>query len=200
MSGDLDNHALLLCPRLCSQVSHAGQDVEAIPTEIVERYKRTAKRLDLSYNRLRSVEGVEQFARLEELVLDNNELTDSSLALPLLPRLHTLTLNKNQIRDADRLVTTLAKACPNLRYLSLLGNQACPNELLGSGHDDEDYQRYRYFVLHKLPGLTFLDSRAVSGAERKEAKRVGAFMRVVRPTDDMVCPHRPLHSSCASVP
>ena len=44
----------------------------------------------------------------------------------------------------------------------------------------------RYFVLHKLPGLTFLDSRAVSGGERKEAKRVGAFMRVVRPPDDTV--------------
>ena len=74
-----------------------GQDVEAIPPEVVERYKRTAKRLDLSYNRLQSVEGIEQFSVLEELVLDNNELTDSSLTLPLLPRLHTLTLNKNQV-------------------------------------------------------------------------------------------------------
>ena len=44
----------------------------------------------------------------------------------------------------------------------------------------------RYFVIHKLPGLTFLDSRAVSGGERKEAKRVGAFMRVVRPPDETV--------------
>ena len=49
----------------------------------------------------------------------------------------------SQVTDIDGLLTTLAKACPNLRYLSLLGNQACPNELLGSGHDDEDYQRYR---------------------------------------------------------
>ncbi|CAI8021781.1 Leucine-rich melanocyte differentiation-associated protein [Geodia barretti] len=167
-----------------AHVSYVGQDVEAIPPEVVERYKSTARRLDLSYNKLKSVVGIEQFSCLEELVLDNNELTDSSLALPLLPRLHTLTLNKNQIRDIDRLLATLTKACPNLKYLSLLGNQACPNELLGSGHDDEDYQRYRYFVIHKLPGLTFLDSRAVSGGERKEAKRVGAFMRVVRPPDE----------------
>ena len=47
----------------------------------------------------------------------------------------------------------------------------------------------RYFVLHKLPGLTFLDSRAVSSVKRKEAKRVGAFMRVVRPPDDTVSLH-----------
>lgn len=33
--------------------------------------------------------------------------------------------------------------CPRLRYLSLLGNQACPHEILGGEHDDEDYQRYR---------------------------------------------------------
>lgn len=71
--------------------------MESIPVEVVERYKKTAKRLDLSYNRLKSLVGVEQFSCLEELVLDNNELTDSSLTLPLLPRLHTLTLNKNQV-------------------------------------------------------------------------------------------------------
>lgn len=34
-----------------------------------------------------------------------------------------------------------------------------------------------------MPQLTFLDSRSVTAVERKEAKRVGAFMRVVRPAD-----------------
>ena len=71
--------------------------MEVIPAEVVQKYKKTAKRLDLSYNRLKSLVGVEQFGFLEELVLDNNVLTDSSLNLPLLPRLHTLTLNKNQV-------------------------------------------------------------------------------------------------------
>ena len=45
----------------------------------------------------RSLNGLENFKVLEELVLDNNDLTDSALSLPSLPRLHTLTLNKNQI-------------------------------------------------------------------------------------------------------
>lgn len=48
-----------------------------------------------------------------------------------------------QVIDTAQLLDTLSKECPKLRYLSLLGNIACPNELLGSGHDDEDYQRYR---------------------------------------------------------
>ena len=80
-----------------SQVAYVGEDAETIPVEVVQRYKKTARRLDLSYNRLKSLAGVEQFSCLEELVLDNNELTDSSLSLPLLPRLHTLTLNKNHV-------------------------------------------------------------------------------------------------------
>ena len=64
-----------------------------------------------------------------------------------------------QIRDIDRLLATLTKACPNLKYLSLLGNQACPNELLGSGHDDEDYQRYRsvWLMYCTLLLLVFLE-------------------------------------------
>ena len=48
-----------------------------------------------------------------------------------------------QVIDTAQLLETISRECPKLRYLSLLGNTACPNELLGSGHDDEDYQRYR---------------------------------------------------------
>lgn len=48
-----------------------------------------------------------------------------------------------QICDIETLLSKLTVMCPKLRYLSLLGNQACPHEMLGGGHDDEDYQRYR---------------------------------------------------------
>ena len=41
-------------------------------------------------------------------------------------------------------------------------------------------------MLYKLPSLTFLDSRSVSETERGEARRVGKFMKVVRPADDEV--------------
>lgn len=42
---------------------------------------------------------------------------------------------------------------------------------------------FRYFVIHKLPSLQFLDSRRVSSSERREAATRGHFMRVRRPTD-----------------
>ena len=43
---------------------------------------------------------------------------------------------------------------------------------------------FRYYVLYKLPKLKFLDSRPVKEDERKEAQRVGAYMKIVVPSED----------------
>uniref|UniRef100_A0ABI7XVZ4 Leucine rich melanocyte differentiation associated n=1 Tax=Felis catus TaxID=9685 RepID=A0ABI7XVZ4_FELCA len=128
----------------------------------------------------KSLEGLSAFGSLEELILDNN-LLGNDLVLPGLPRLHTLTLNKNQITDLESLLDHLAEVTPALEYLSLLGNVACPNELITLEKDEEDYKRYRCFVLHKLPNLKFLDARKVTRKEREEALVRGSFMKVVKP-------------------
>ena len=39
--------------------------------------------------------------------------------------------------------------------------------------------------MFRCPTLKFLDSRIVSEEERKEAKRVGQFMRVVKPSQEV---------------
>ncbi|EAW54587.1 chromosome 10 open reading frame 11, isoform CRA_c [Homo sapiens] len=128
----------------------------------------------------RSLEGLSAFRSLEELILDNNQLGDD-LVLPGLPRLHTLTLNKNRITDLENLLDHLAEVTPALEYLSLLGNVACPNELVSLEKDEEDYKRYRCFVLYKLPNLKFLDAQKVTRQEREEALVRGVFMKVVKP-------------------
>lgn len=46
----------------------------------------------------------------------------------------------------------------------------------------------RYFVLHKLTHLKFLDTRRVTQWERSEAEARGAFMKVVKPKNDQVSP------------
>ncbi|XP_068838860.1 leucine-rich melanocyte differentiation-associated protein isoform X1 [Capricornis sumatraensis] len=163
-----------------TQVCYIGQDCREIPEHLGRDCGHFAKRLDLSFNLLRSLEGLSAFGSLEELILDNNLLGDD-LVLPGLPRLHTLTLNKNQITDLEYLLDHLAEVTPALEYLSLLGNVACPNELVSLEKDEEDYKRYRCFVLHKLPNLKFLDARKVTKQEREEALVRGAFMKVVKP-------------------
>ena len=41
----------------------------------------------------------------------------------------------------------------------------------------------RYFVLHKLPNLKFLDSKQVKKKEREEGLRRGAFLKVIAPEE-----------------
>eukprot|EP00795_Rhopilema_esculentum_P008661 gene8661-14677_t len=116
------------------KLTFVGQDCECIPPWLSRKYGNVTKRLDLSYNRLRSLKGLVGFNVLEELLLDNNHL---------------------------------------------LGNPACPNQLISMDKDDADYQRYRYYVIHRIPSLKFLDSTPVKETEHKEALRVGALMKVV---------------------
>lgn len=162
--------------RLC----YSGQKCYRIPEALVKMYGPKVQSLDLSYNELVSLRGLEGFPLLRELVLDNNQLTDS-LVLPYLPYLHTLSLNKNSINDIELLITKILHNLPVLTYLSLLGNKACPNQLSDIDKDEEDYQRYRYYVLHHLPRLQFLDSTKVKESERIEAKLRGQYMKIIRP-------------------
>ncbi|XP_024865252.1 leucine-rich melanocyte differentiation-associated protein isoform X2 [Kryptolebias marmoratus] len=166
-----------------TQISYIGHDAEEIPHFLGDTYGQFAKRLDLSFNQLRSLAGLKMFTELEELVVDNNQL-GNDLQLPRLPNLHTLTLNKNQLTDIEALLEHLADVTPSLQYLSLLGNEACPNQLISPDKDEDDYQRYRYFVLHKLPQLKFLDSRKVTKKELMEGQARGAFMKVVKPKSE----------------
>lgn len=169
------------------QLSCAGQDWTEVPRWVPERYGQKARRVDLCYNELTSLTNLDQFTKCEELVLDNNSLGDD-VTFPPIPGLLTLTLNKNRISDTEKFLLEIKRCYPRLTYLSLLGNEACPNELVLK--DEDDYKRYRYFVLFHLPGLKFLDSRATTAAELAEAQRVGQFMKVVKvSTEDMYQGH-----------
>mmetsp|Transcript_21160 Transcript_21160/g.59558 ORF Transcript_21160/g.59558 Transcript_21160/m.59558 type:complete len:235 (+) Transcript_21160:88-792(+) len=162
------------------QLSVIGQDLEEIPAKYGEMYGGKVTRLDMSWNRIRTLRNLDMFPNLEVLILDNNEIT-SEQSLPKLKKLHTLWMNKNDIDDVGLLFPkkTTTKLLPSLTYLSMLNNPGCPNEL--TQRDDDDYRRYRYFVLHRIPTLTMLDSAKVSAAERAEAQRVGHLMTVARP-------------------
>lgn len=163
------------------ELSCAGREWKELPREVAEMYCAKSRRLDMCFNELVTLKYVDLFQDCEELVLDNNQLGDG-VTFPALPKLTTLTLNKNQISDTEAFLAQIKASYPKLTFLSLLGNTACPNELVLK--DEEDYQRYRYYVLYSLPALKFLDSRPVSATERQEALRVGQFMKVVTVTSD----------------
>ncbi|XP_067936626.1 leucine-rich melanocyte differentiation-associated protein-like [Watersipora subatra] len=159
---------------------YAGRDCYLIPEELYS-YAQQVKTLDLSYNSIRDLEGLEHFSdSLEALILDNNEITETT-EFEELPQLQLLSLCNNLITDLYAFIDGVASKLPRLMYLSLLGNKACPDSLTQSDCDEVDYARYRKYVIYKIPGLKFLDSKPVTDAERKEAKRAGQYMRVIKP-------------------
>ncbi|XP_063619483.1 leucine-rich melanocyte differentiation-associated protein-like isoform X1 [Cydia splendana] len=162
------------------QLTYCGQDCQRIPPALWKMYGDKVRYLDLSYNSIETLKGLEQFQRLDELILDNNEIGDG-VGFPSLPHLRTLSLNNNRITDLDGFVNKISECFPSLSYLSLLSNKACPNQLSDLDKDESDYQRYRYFVIYKLTNLRFLDSRRVSSSERAQADTRGSFTRVRRP-------------------
>lgn len=84
----------------------------------------------MSKNRFRSLDFLKHFPNLEELILDENDLDDNHTNFPKLHYLHTLMLNKNRLQDIYKLVDQLRQSYPQLTYLSLLGNEACPYRII----------------------------------------------------------------------
>jgi hypothetical protein len=85
---------------------------------------------------------LQQFPYLEELICDNNMLNDET-TYPRLESLKIFSCNKNRIESIQNFVKSVCDAFPNLTYLSLMGNQACPNQLIDESKDDYDYSKYR---------------------------------------------------------
>ncbi|BES87887.1 chromosome 10 open reading frame 11 [Nesidiocoris tenuis] len=159
---------------------YVSQNASYIPPTLYRHHGTKVTGLDLSDNALTHLNGLEKFTRLEELILDRNQL-DDSLVLPTMNKLHTIFINNNKITNLELFLAKLKRNAPNVKYLSMLGNKACPTPWAHVDNDEDDYTRYRCYVLHCLPGLTFLDSSAVTPAEKEEAERRGHYMNIARP-------------------
>eukprot|EP00038_Savillea_parva_P026366 m.53547 g.53547 ORF g.53547 m.53547 type:complete len:1217 (+) comp7465_c0_seq1:63-3713(+) len=144
------------------RVSWIGIDAGSLPSEFRTEYA-SASEVDISEGCLNDLSGLESFRSLESLVADSNELTTLD-TLPPLPKLTTLSLNKNKITDAHELARDLAAKCPRLAHVSLLGNPCCPSEIFGG--TAEKYAEYRHVLLKKLPGLRSIDFAQVADNER----------------------------------
>lgn len=94
------------------------QEISVLPDAIVNLYHSRVRKMDLSFNQLTSLgkriyyhyhhndhhqpllssslDGLEFFSRLEELVLDNNQLGDN-IRIPKTKSITTLSLNNNKV-------------------------------------------------------------------------------------------------------
>lgn len=154
----------------CAQLSLAGAGLTELPDWLTKRYGRNTYLLDLTCNAIKSLSSLSAFENLEELIVDDNDV-HSLNGLPHLPKLRTLSLNKNPLQDFHGCLRELSKQVPQITFLSLCFTDICPSEL--SGCSSEEYQGYRRVVLCYLPGLKFLDSRKVNDEELASATKLG---------------------------
>jgi len=123
------------------ELTLVDQELTALPAEIIRARGMNIRRLDLSMNKLSSLEslawpyGPPSWPALEELILDKNALTGLvGLGPAPLPKLRTLWLNNNAIDDLEALLTSIEKLAPQLTYLSMLRNPVAPDSYF-SGAD-----------------------------------------------------------------
>ncbi|XP_069137018.1 leucine-rich melanocyte differentiation-associated protein-like [Argopecten irradians] len=147
----------------------AYQSLTEVPPELIERDGCKTAELDLTHNKISDLRFLVDYPHLKTLILDHNHI-GSHVKIPSMNKLHTLWLNHNKISNLSTFVATLVKSCPNLRYLSMMNNEAAPSFF--NGGTFQQYIDYRYFVISRLQKLDALDDKIIQENERAEAERI----------------------------
>lgn len=122
------------------RLSMAYERLQRIPAIILEEIAPYVKILDISHNEFSNLDFLKEFKQLHSLICDHNNIT-SSVELPYLPNLELLWLNHCKINELYPWARKLRQSCPNLKYLSLMGNAAAPSYL--NGGNFYEYIQYR---------------------------------------------------------
>jgi len=162
-----------------ADINLSSRGLTQLTEDFVTKFGSTCKRLDLTDNEIKSGAYFDRLTALEVLVLDKNNI-ETLDGWPVMKNVTTLWLNNNKISDNTAMMDFLSKTFPNLAYLSMMKNPACPNMYFSDG-EAEAYQRYRYYIIHRLKKLKFLDATPIDANERKEAEKRGAFSTVAKP-------------------
>ncbi|XP_078341603.1 leucine-rich melanocyte differentiation-associated protein-like [Crassostrea virginica] len=147
----------------------AYQDLESIPEGLAKDEGETLEEIDLTHNRISDLRFLIDFPKLTCLVLDHNNI-ESHVKIASAPRLQTLWVNHNKITNLGLFISTLCKSCPNIKFLSMMNNEAAPSYFNGGTY--QQYADYRHFVIAHFPKLEVLDDKKIEDDERSEAKRI----------------------------
>lgn len=156
------------------------KDLAEVPLDVAVSSGPSAKTLNLTENRFCPPGNLQHFKVLEQLVLDNNNIS-SLEGFPCMPSVTTLWINKNQISDLPELADQLLALFPNVMYLSAMMNPASPPLVLTSEEDVARSKRYRAYLAYRLPRLAFLDASPITAEERAEGREKGDFLVARKP-------------------
>jgi len=163
-----------------TQLDLRNQHLTTLDEDTIKKYGPTCTRLDLTGNSINNFDWIARFPVLNELILDRNGISNLK-SWPKSKSVTTLYLNNNNIDDIRELMDCVVKSFPNLTYLSLHRNPCTP-DMYSCESEAEAYQRFRYYVIYRMPALQLLDATEVQPEELKEAKR--HLMAPAKPTTE----------------
>lgn len=167
------------------RLSLAYERLHNVPKILKQEFAPYIQILDISNNEFDNLFFLKDFKKLTSLICDHNNITSKSEA-PYMPNLELLWLNHCKIHELYPWAQKLSQSCPNLKYLSLMGNLAAPSYL--NGGNFYDHLQYRAYIISLFPKLIHLDDRAVNAYQRQEAERI-----YKKPLVDRIIPNKPAH-------
>lgn len=163
-------------------LSLASEDLYRMPPDIIEDISSDVYDLDISNNFFsRDFRFLASFCNLKSLKLDENMIDDVA-KFPYMPNLETLSLEYNNIGSLFPFLKNLYESTPNLKNLSITGNDAIFNHMSDDSYDE--IVQHRLYVLSWFPDLEYLNDLKVTEEERTAAKYVkreeGYFKAICR--------------------
>ncbi|XP_057658614.1 leucine-rich melanocyte differentiation-associated protein-like isoform X1 [Diorhabda carinulata] len=152
------------------RLSLAHEGLDSMPKILIQEVAPTVKILDLSYNEFDSLNFLTEFINLNSLICDHNNIRANS-CIPFMPNLELLWMNYCQTYDIFHLICKISCSCPNLKYLSLMGNPGIQTFLFNRVSNSER-TRYRLFTISLFPCLRHLDDQIVSKEERQKSHKL----------------------------
>lgn len=151
------------------RLSLAYKGIREMPDSLVAQYGPVVEEIDLTYNKISDFRFLTNFPKLTHITLDHNGIK-SHVKFPEMEQMQLLWVNHNKITNLSVFISMVAKNLPNLRFLSMMNNEAAPSYFNGGSF--QQYLDYRYYVISHLPQLQVLDDQPVSPEQRSEAERI----------------------------
>ena len=149
--------------------------------ELGGRHPHTVRELYLGHRGIQKLAGFEEFAYLNDLYLEHNEIVKLRRGLSPLTRLTTLSVHHNALRSISGAFRNMpclevlllhANALRGLdEVVSQLGKLKYLHTLTLFANPVEEELNYRSFVIASCPSLHTFDRKAISLPERKHAAK-----------------------------
>ncbi|XP_019878234.2 uncharacterized protein LOC109606101 isoform X2 [Aethina tumida] len=150
-----------------NRLSLAYEGLNRMPKLLIEELAENIEILDISHNEFDNLDFLSEFKQVTTLICDHNKIS-AKTTLPYMPKLELLWMNHCKISELYPWAKRLQQSCPNLKYLSLMGNSVSPSHLNGG----TIYEYLQLFLISLFPQLKHLDDRTVTADQRAEAEKM----------------------------